>query len=157
MPFPADQQALLQRTHDRIWALCGCPDGFLQPMETDIPDGRAGYKVDPVNVAGCYVLADGVPASHRRVLMTAVTACRKPQGGGGLPAAAHHAGRAHVAGADLFLAVGGAQSIAAMASGAGARPRDIIVAQGNKWVTDQKSLVAGRVGSICSPGPRRCL
>lgn len=157
--LPADQQALLQRTHDRIKHFADAQMASLQPMETDIPDGRAGHKVDPVNVAGCYAPGGRYPLPSS-VLMTAVTARAA-----GVPQVVVASprpqpitlGAAHVAGADLFLAVGGAQSIAAMAFGVGVPACDIIVGPGNKWVTAAKSLVAGTCGIDMLAGPSEVL
>lgn len=65
---------------------------------------------------------------------------------------------AYLAEADYFLAVGGAQSIAAMAYGVGGVPPcDIIVGPGNKWVTAAKSLVFGKCAIDMLAGPSECL
>jgi histidinol dehydrogenase len=56
------------------------------------------------------------------------------------------------------LAIGGAQSIAAMAYGVGGCPLcDIIVGPGNKWVTAAKSLVNGICAIDMLAGPSECL
>jgi phosphoribosyl-ATP pyrophosphohydrolase/phosphoribosyl-AMP cyclohydrolase/histidinol dehydrogenase len=60
---------------------------------------------------------------------------------------------AAVAGADAFLAVGGAQAIAAMAYGVGVVPCDVIVGPGNRWVTAAKKLVSGAVRIDMLAGP----
>lgn len=65
---------------------------------------------------------------------------------------------AYLSDADYFLAVGGAQSIAAMAYGVGGVPPcDIIVGPGNKWVTAAKSLVFGKCAIDMLAGPSECL
>lgn len=67
-------------------------------------------------------------------------------------------GAAFVAGADMMLAIGGAQAIAAMAYGVGGLPScDVIVGPGNKWVTAAKSLVAGHCAIDMLAGPSECL
>jgi phosphoribosyl-ATP pyrophosphohydrolase/phosphoribosyl-AMP cyclohydrolase/histidinol dehydrogenase len=61
---------------------------------------------------------------------------------------------AAVAGADGFLAVGGAHGIAALAFGAGpVPPCDVIAGPGNRWVTAAKQIVAGRVRIDMLAGP----
>ncbi len=61
---------------------------------------------------------------------------------------------AFIAGADSVLAVGGAQSIAALAYGtASVRACDAIVGPGNRWVTAAKKLVSGNVGIDMLAGP----
>jgi phosphoribosyl-ATP pyrophosphohydrolase/phosphoribosyl-AMP cyclohydrolase/histidinol dehydrogenase len=69
---------------------------------------------------------------------------------------------AHVAGADMLLAVGGAQAVGAMTFGIGttapAIPRcDVIVGPGNRWVTAAKKLVQGEVAIDMLAGPSELL
>merc|ERR1712238_631409 len=77
---------------------------------------------------------------------------------------------AHVSDVDIFLCVGGAQAIAAMAYGVSpatdntqilakpAIPRcDTIVGPGNKWVTAAKSIVQGYCGIDMLAGPSEVL
>jgi phosphoribosyl-ATP pyrophosphohydrolase/phosphoribosyl-AMP cyclohydrolase/histidinol dehydrogenase len=62
---------------------------------------------------------------------------------------------AHVAGADGFLACGGAQAVAAMAYGVPGRldPVAMVVGPGNRWVTAATQLVFGAVGIDLPAGP----
>jgi len=72
---------------------------------------------------------------------------------------------AYIAGADIFLCVGGAQAIASMAYGIKAQqdggvavpPCDVIVGPGNKWVTAAKSIVNGHCGIDMLAGPSEVL
>lgn len=78
---------------------------------------------------------------------------------------------AYVAGADIFIRVGGAQAIAAMAYGVPSPspspssasaipaipPCNVIVGPGNKWVTAAKSLVSGHCGIDMLAGPSEVL
>mmetsp|Transcript_21204 Transcript_21204/g.52170 ORF Transcript_21204/g.52170 Transcript_21204/m.52170 type:complete len:286 (-) Transcript_21204:48-905(-) len=66
---------------------------------------------------------------------------------------------AHIAKADLFLCVGGAQAIGTMAQGInGLVPKcDVICGPGNKWVTAAKSLVNGKCGIDMLAGPSEVL
>jgi sulfopropanediol 3-dehydrogenase len=60
----------------------------------------------------------------------------------------------NVAGADMIMTLGGVQAIAAMAYGLfGARPADIIVGPGNKYVAEAKRLLFGKVGIDVFAGP----
>ncbi|GMF30689.1 unnamed protein product [Phytophthora fragariaefolia] len=116
--------------------------------------------VSPMHAAGCYAPGGRYPLPSS-VLMTAVTArvagvqtvvVASPR-----PAPATLAA-AYLAGADYFLAAGGAQAIAAMAYGVGGVPAcDIIVGPGNKWVTAAKSLVFGKCAIDMLAGPSECL
>jgi len=59
-----------------------------------------------------------------------------------------------VAGADMIMTLGGVQAIAAMAYGLfGARPADIIVGPGNKYVAEAKRMLFGKVGIDVFAGP----
>merc|ERR1711865_765440 len=77
---------------------------------------------------------------------------------------------AHVSDVDIFLCVGGAQAIAAMAYGVSPAtdntqilakpavpPCDVIVGPGNKWVTAAKSIVSGICGIDMLAGPSEVL
>ncbi|KAF0760621.1 hypothetical protein AaE_003530, partial [Aphanomyces astaci] len=67
---------------------------------------------------------------------------------------------AYISNADLLLAVGGAQAVAALAyglDGTGISACDIIVGPGNKWVTAAKSLVYGKCAIDMLAGPSECL
>lgn len=64
---------------------------------------------------------------------------------------------AHVAGADGFLAAGGAQAVAALAFGTLTPACDLIVGPGNKWVTAAKKYLYGEVGIDGLAGPSEIL
>jgi phosphoribosyl-ATP pyrophosphohydrolase/phosphoribosyl-AMP cyclohydrolase/histidinol dehydrogenase len=65
---------------------------------------------------------------------------------------------AALAGADFFLAVGGAQAVAAMAFGVEGLPQcDVIVGPGNAYVTAAKQLVSGEVRIDMLAGPSELL
>ena len=96
------------------------------------------------------------------VIMTAVTAraagCEKVILASPRPAAITKAA-AHISNVDMFLCVGGAQAIVAMAYGVeGVFPRcDVICGPGNKYVTAAKSLVNGKCGIDMLAGPSEVL
>ena len=154
--LPTDQQALLQRIHDRIEAFAEAQRGCIVDLSMEIAGGRAGHTVAPVERAGCYAPGGRFPLPSS-VLMTAVTArvagvtqvlVASPR-----PVAVTLAA-AYLAGADALLACGGAQAIAALAYGAGDVPAcDVIVGPGNRWVTAAKQLVSGHVGIDMLAGP----
>jgi histidinol dehydrogenase len=155
-----DQQELLTRVAGRIRAFAQAQRDSVTDISVAVPGGTAGHTVAPCAVAGCYAPGGRYPLPSS-VLMTAVTArvagvatvvVASPR-----PAPVTLAA-AFVAGADVFLAVGGAQSIAAMAYGVGGVPAcDVIVGPGNRWVTAAKSLIAGHCGIDMLAGPSECL
>jgi phosphoribosyl-ATP pyrophosphohydrolase/phosphoribosyl-AMP cyclohydrolase/histidinol dehydrogenase len=154
--LPADRQDVLRRVAARIEAFAALQLGALVPQRLPLPGGWAGLRYAPVERAGCYAPGGRFPLPSS-VLMTAITArvagVREVWVASPRPALETLAA-AHVAGADHFLVVGGAQAIAALAYGAGPVPAvDCIVGPGNRWVTAAKALVAGRVSIDMLAGP----
>jgi len=156
----SDVRALLERVAGRIESFARAQRGAILDLDVTVPGGRAGHTAVPVQSAGCYAPAGRYPLPSS-VLMTAVTArvagCERvvvasPSTDPIMLAAAA------IAGADEYLAVGGAHAIAAMAHGyKGFCPCDVIVGPGNKWVTAAKSLVSDVVGIDMLAGPSELL
>jgi histidinol dehydrogenase len=106
------------------------------------PGGRAAYPSS--------VLMAAIPA---RVAGVGRVAVATPPAGGGRPSAPVLAACA-LAGVDEVHAVGGAQAIAALAYGTeSVSPVDVIAGPGNRYVTEAKRQVAGRVGIDGLAGP----
>jgi len=154
--LPIEQRRLLERTADRIKAFAEAQLASISEIEVSVPGGQAGQSVAPVDRAGCYAPGGRFPLPSS-VLMTAVTA--RVAGVSEVWTASPRPTQvtlaaASVAGADALLAVGGAQSIAALAYGIGPVPAcDVVVGPGNRWVTAAKQLVTGRVGIDLLAGP----
>ncbi len=153
-------RAVLERSADRIEAFARAQREAIRPIDVAIPGGRAGHTVETVAAAGCYAPAGRYPLPSS-VLMTAITArvagCERVvvASPGAHPVAVAAAG---VAGADAFLAVGGAHAIAALAYGCDElAPVDVIVGPGNRWVTAAKQLVSGVTGIDMLAGPSELL
>ncbi len=110
------------------------------------PGGRAAYPSS--------VLMGVVPA--RAAGVRRVVVC-SPPGPSGEPPAEVLAACA-LAGADRLFAVGGAGAVAAMAYGTDTVPAaDAVVGPGNRWVTEAKRQVAGRVLIDAPAGPSEVL
>jgi histidinol dehydrogenase len=158
--LPVGDQRLLERTAARIRDFAAMQRRALSAGAMDIPGGRAGHELLPVERAGCYAPGGRFPLPSS-VLMTAVTA--RVAGVGAVWVASPRPApvtlaAAHVAGADGLLALGGAQAVGALAFGAGAlAPVDVIVGPGNRWVTAAKQLVSGHVGIDMLAGPSELL
>lgn len=156
----AEQQSLLRRVADRVRAFASAQRAALTETEIDVPGGKAGHTVAPVDTAGCYAPGGRYPLPSS-VLMTVLTArvagVERVWVASPRPAQVTLAA-AFVSGADALLAVGGAQAIAAMAFGTGPVPAcDVIVGPGNRWVTAAKALVSGRCAIDMLAGPSECL
>lgn len=151
-----DQQALLERTAERIRSFALAQRSCLTNLDTEVTGGRAGHTFAPVDRAGCYAPGGRYPLVSS-VLMTVVTAraagvedvCVASPSSLPIMRAA-----AAIAGATSFLACGGAHAIAALAYGTETVPAvDVIVGPGNAWVTEAKRMVSGHVGIDMLAGP----
>jgi phosphoribosyl-ATP pyrophosphohydrolase/phosphoribosyl-AMP cyclohydrolase/histidinol dehydrogenase len=154
--LPTEQQRLLERTTERIRPFAEAQLASIREIDVNVPGGRAGQSVSPVDRAGCYAPGGRFPLPSS-VLMTVVTACaagvNEVWAASPKPTPVTLAAAA-VAGADALLAVGGAQAIAALAYGIPPAPAcDVVVGPGNRWVTAAKQLVTGRVGIDLLAGP----
>jgi phosphoribosyl-ATP pyrophosphohydrolase/phosphoribosyl-AMP cyclohydrolase/histidinol dehydrogenase len=147
---------LLERTASRIRVFAGAQRASLSNVTIDLPGGRAGHTVAPVQSAGCYAPGGRYPLPSS-VLMTAATA--KAAGVSRVWVASPRPSpvmlaAAVIAGADGLLCAGGAQAIAALAYGAGEIPAcDAVVGPGNLWVTAAKQLVSAEVKIDMLAGP----
>lgn len=161
------ERTSLENIHARVLAFATAQRQSVTDCVIDIPGGKAGHTVSPCSAAGCYAPGGRYPLPSS-VIMTAVTAkaagCETVVLASPRPAPITLAA-AYVAGADLFLKIGGAQAIATMAYGiekdnefGPSVPRcDTIVGPGNKWVTAAKSIVQGYCGIDMLAGPSEVL
>jgi sulfopropanediol 3-dehydrogenase len=134
----------------------------VKDFEIELAPGLiTGQKLVPCNVAGCYVPTGRYAhiASAYMSIATAkaagvktVIACSTPYQGEGIHPHVLYA--MQVAGADIIMTLGGVQAIAAMAYGLfTAKPADIIVGPGNKFVAEAKRMLFGKVGIDVFAGP----
>jgi phosphoribosyl-ATP pyrophosphohydrolase/phosphoribosyl-AMP cyclohydrolase/histidinol dehydrogenase len=154
--LPTEDRDRLERIANRIEAFARSQRRALTPLDTAVPGGHAGHRIDPVEAAGCYAPGGRYPLPSS-VLMTVLTAraagvdsvwVASPR-----PAPITLAAAA-VAGADGVLASGGAHAIAALAFGVGpVPPSDVIVGPGNLYVTAAKQLLSGQVQIDMLAGP----
>merc|ERR1711865_1028957 len=173
------ERTALTNMYTRIKAFAALQRASVVDTDMAIPGGKAGQTVSPCQAAGCYAPGGRYPLPSS-VLMTAVTARTA-----GRPAvvlcspkpAPITLAAAHIAGADVFLQIGGAQAIATMAYGLtmatttekdeeGSEtttktitvpPCDVICGPGNQWVTAAKSIVQGKCGIDMLAGPSEVL
>ena len=133
-----------------------------RPTALELSQGqRVELRSTPVAAAGVYA-PGGRAAYPSSVLMAAIPArvsgvgrvvVATPPSGGERPSAAVLAACA-MAGVHEVYGVGGAQAIAALAYGTqSVAPVDVIAGPGNRYVTEAKRQVAGRVGIDGLAGP----
>ncbi len=147
---------LLHRVSARIQKFATSQLNCLSELTTEVPGGKAGHTIEPIEHAGCYAPA-GRYALPSTVMMTAVTArvagCKKITVASPNPSDMILASAA-VSGADSVLAVGGAHAVAAMAYGfQELAPCNLIAGPGNRFVTAAKKLVHGDCGIDMIAGP----
>ncbi len=134
----------------------------LTPVELELKQGqRVSVVASPVRAVGIYA-PGGRAAYPSSVLMAALPARAagvarvcvvSPPGGSGKPPDAVLAACA-IAAVDEVYALGGAQAIGALAYGTeSVAPVDVIVGPGNRFVTEAKRQVSGRVGIDSLAGP----
>lgn len=158
--LPRDDRAALQRAHDRIAAFARAQRDAVADLRVPVPGGEAGHDAVPVESAGCYAPAGRYPLPSS-VLMTASTA--RAAGVDRVVVASPGAhplnlAAAAIAGADQFLAIGGAHSVAALAFGfANVAHVDVIAGPGNRYVTAAKHIVSSSVGIDMLAGPSELL
>ena len=154
--LPRTDREVLERTAGRIEHFARAQLESAAPVDVAVEGGRAGDRLVPVRVAGCYAPGGRFPLPSS-VLMTAVTA--KVAGVREVWLASPNPSRevmaaGAVAGVGGLLGVGGAQAVAAMAYGVPPSPQcDVVVGPGNQWVTAAKLLVSGVVGVDLLAGP----
>ncbi|MDE2653545.1 MAG: histidinol dehydrogenase [Gemmatimonadota bacterium] len=154
--LPRGDREVLERTAGRIEHFARAQLESGAPVDVEVEGGRAGDRLVPVRVAGCYAPGGRFPLPSS-VLMTAVTArvagVREVWLASPNPSRVVMAAGA-VAGVAGLLGAGGAQAVAAMAYGVPPSPQcDVVVGPGNQWVTTAKLLVSGVVGIDLLAGP----
>ena len=153
---PSGDRTALERAASGIRSFAEAQLASVTGTDVSVAGGRAGDRVVPVRVAGCYAPGGRYPLPSS-VLMTAVVArvagveevwVASPQPSRAVLAAAA------ISEADGLLAAGGAHAVAACAFGTGPVPRcDVVVGPGNHWVTAAKLLLSGVVGIDMLAGP----
>lgn len=153
----------ITEAHRNIGTFARAQRESLQPFEVEVSSGlRAGHRLVPVNVSGCYVPAGrfahiasalmSVTTSSVAGVDTIVVASPARDDRGGVHPAILAA--ADIAGADVILGLGGVQGVAALAFGLfTGKPADIIVGPGNSFVAEAKRQLFGEVGIDVIAGP----
>lgn len=153
----------ITEAHRNIRSFARAQRESLQPFEIEVSPGlRAGHRLVPVNVSGCYVPAGryahiasalmSITTSSVAGVKSIVVASPARDDRGGVHPAILVA--ADIAGADVILGLGGVQGIASLAFGLfTGKPADIIVGPGNAFVAEAKRQLFGEVGIDVIAGP----
>lgn len=153
----------IKSAHSNIRDFAEAQRSSLAPFEVELAPGlRAGHRLVPVEVSGCYVpagrfvhiasaLMSVTTSVAAGVGTTIVASPARPDRGGVHPAILV---AADIAGADIILGLGGVQGIAALALGLFTnQPADMIVGPGNSFVAEAKRQLFGEVGIDVVAGP----
>jgi sulfopropanediol 3-dehydrogenase len=139
----------------------------LSNVEVEMGPGVVlGHRHIPVDTVGAYIPGGRYPmlaSSFMTVLVakvagvSRVVGCAPPQREAGIHPAMLYAMK--TSGADVILALGGVQALAAMAFGVidGVEPVDMLVGAGNAYVAEAKRQLFGRVGIDLLAGPTEVL
>jgi len=149
-------------SYDRVRLFAEKQRESMTEFESEIaPELFCGQRLIPVETAGCYV-PGGRYAHIASAIMSVTTArvagvenivaCSPPKQGEGINYAILYT--LDMCGADIILAAGGVQGIAAMALGLfSGNHADILVGPGNRFVAEAKRILYGRVGIDLFAGP----
>jgi sulfopropanediol 3-dehydrogenase len=156
----------IQFAYDQVYGFARKQRESMVEFETEIfPGVVVGQRLIPVNVAGCYVPGGRYAHAASAIMSIAtaraadvpyVVACSPPHRGGGIHPSILYA--MSVCKPDVIMTLGGVQGIAAMAYGIfTAKPADILVGPGNKFVAEAKRILYGEVGIDIFAGPSEIL
>jgi len=153
------KRKLLESARDRITAFAAAQRGALRDIEIEVPGGKAGHRFIPVSRAACCAPGGRFPLPSSALM----TACAAKAAGvksiwclGPKPTTETLAAAA-LAGAEGFLATGGAQGVTALALGIGVPPCDVIVGPGGRYTAAAKRLLFGVIGTEAPAGPSELL
>lgn len=146
-----DMKADIRFAHEQIVTFAQAQRDSIKDFEITTPAGvRAGQKIVPMDVAGCYI-PGGRFAHTCSALMSIATAkvagvpfvvAATPPRGDSIDASVCYA--MEIAGADIILEMGGVQAIATMAYGLfTGRKANILTGPGNAYVAEAKAILAG--------------
>ncbi len=152
---------------DQIRTFATAQRSTLTDLRTEpLPGVVLGHRHIPVGSVGAYVPGGRYPmlASSFMTILVAkvagvecVVGCAPPRREGGIHPAMVHA--MSTSGADVIVALGGVQALAALAFGLipGVPAVDMLVGAGNAYVAEAKRQLFGRVGIDLLAGPTEVL
>ena len=156
----------LQFAYDQVYGFAVKQRESMKEFETQIyPGVTLGQRLIPCNCAGCYIpggrfahVASAIMSigTARAAGVPFVVAVSPSHDGNTINPAILYA--ASLGKPDVFMMMGGAHGIAAMAYGHfTGRPADIIVGPGNRFVAEAKRILFGQLGIDVFAGPTESL
>jgi sulfopropanediol 3-dehydrogenase len=156
----------LEFAYEQVYGFAVKQRESMQEFETEITPGvTLGQRLIPCNCAGCYV-PGGLFAHAASAIMSIATAkaagvpfvvaCSPSHDGETINPAIMAA--VSICKPDVFMMMGGAHAIAAMAYGSfTGKPADVIVGPGNRFVAEAKRQLFGKIGIDVFAGPTESL
>ena len=163
---PATIKADLEFAYEQVYGFAVKQRESMQEFETEITPGvTLGQRLIPCSCAGCYV-PGGLFAHAASAIMSIATAkaagvpfvvaCSPSHDGESINPAIMAA--VSICKPDVFMMMGGAHAIAAMAYGSfSGKPADVIVGPGNRFVAEAKRQLFGKIGIDVFAGPTESL
>lgn len=162
---PQQVKDTIRFAYDQIYGFADKQRASMQEFETELVPGLTlGQKLVPCQGTGCYVpggrfshVASALMsiATAKAAGVPSVIACTPPRGDSINPAVAY---AMSISGADVIMALGGVQAIAAMTFGLfTGTPVDIVVGPGNAYVAEAKRILYGEIGIDLVAGPTESL
>jgi len=156
----------LKFAYEQVYGFAVKQRESMQEFETEITPGvTLGQRLIPCNCAGCYI-PGGLFAHAASAIMSIATAkaagvpfvvaCSPSHDGETINPAIMAA--VSICKPDVFMMMGGAHAIAAMAYGSfTGKPADVIVGPGNRFVAEAKRQLFGKIGIDVFAGPTESL
>lgn len=163
---PAAVKDDLKFAYEQVYGFAVKQRESMQEFETEITPGvTLGQRLIPCNCAGCYI-PGGLFAHAASAIMSIATAkaagvpfvaaCSPSHDGETINLAIMAA--VSICKPDVFMMMGGAHAIAAMAYGSfTGKPADVIVGPGNRFVAEAKRQLFGKIGIDVFAGPTESL
>jgi sulfopropanediol 3-dehydrogenase len=156
----------LKFAYEQVYGFAVKQRESMQEFETEITPGvTLGQRLIPCDCAGCYI-PGGLFAHAASAIMSIATAraagvpfvvaCSPSHDGKTINPAIMAA--VAICKPDVFMMMGGAHGVAAMAYGCfTAKPADVIVGPGNRFVAEAKRQLFGKIGIDVFAGPTESL
>lgn len=163
---PSQVRKDLEFAYEQVYGFAVKQRESIKEFETEVyPGVTLGQRLIPVDCAGCYI--PGGRFAHAASAIMSIGTARAA----GVPfvvaVSPSHDGKtinpailyaASLGKPNVFLMMGGAHAIAALAYGHfTGKPADVIVGPGNKFVAEAKRMLFGRIGIDVFAGPTETL